>query len=100
MTEQQEMETIRASGWTSIHPLMVSALKNIGVTGDQVVQGYGYASASAGFHSVHQNLPKSILGATKKTATDNRDFVSDSCFIEIGFTATGVAARAFLSTGV
>ena len=49
---------------------------------------------------VPQNLPKSILGATKNATAENRDLVSDSCFIEIGFTATGVAARAFLSTGV
>ena len=56
--------------------------------------------ARGGTRTVHQNLPKSILGATKKGTTENRDFVSDSCFIEIGFTATGVTARAFLSTGV
>lgn len=49
--------------------------------------------------TVHQNLPKSIHESKKRTLLVN-GLVSDSCFTEIGFTATGVTARAFLSTGV
>ena len=49
--------------------------------------------------TVHQNLPKSIHESKKRTLLVN-DFVSDSCFTEIGFTMTEATARAFLSTGV
>lgn len=40
-----------ASGYSSIHPIMAKNLSNIGIKSEKVTQGYGYATASAGFHS-------------------------------------------------
>lgn len=40
-----------ASGYNSIHPIMAKNLGNIDVPSAKVTQGWGYAEASAGFHS-------------------------------------------------
>ena len=39
-----------ASGYISIHPDMAAALQECGLTTDDVIQGYGNAAASAGYH--------------------------------------------------
>lgn len=39
-----------ASGYQSIHPIMAKNLLNIGIKSNKVTQGYGYATASAGYH--------------------------------------------------
>lgn len=40
-----------ARGFKSLHPLTEEALRNLGVKSSQVSQGWGYASASAGYHN-------------------------------------------------
>ena len=46
-----DKQTVRATGWKSIHPLMQAALSNIGVKGTSITQGWGTnVAASAGFH--------------------------------------------------
>ena len=40
-----------AKGWTSLHPFQEQRLRAIGLNGNQITQGYGYAMASAGSHA-------------------------------------------------
>jgi len=40
-----------ARGWKSIHPLMEEGLKNCGIKEEDITQGWGFASASNGFHA-------------------------------------------------
>jgi len=40
-----------ARGWNSIHPLMAEALQQLGIPEEAVTQGWGYAKASASYHS-------------------------------------------------
>jgi hypothetical protein len=39
-----------ASGYESVHPKTAAALQELGVTDAQIIQGWGYAAASAGYH--------------------------------------------------
>ncbi len=40
-----------ASGYSSLHPQQKAVCKEIGILNGQVTQGYGHATASAGYHS-------------------------------------------------